>query len=60
MLLGKVLNVSIDRFNVLPVCDIQLSINFWREDKTRAFGYVREVACENQPSGYAYVPIVKA
>ena len=37
--------------NVLPVCDIQLSVNFWREDKVRAFGFVREVACENQPSG---------
>lgn len=37
--------------NVLPVCDIQLSVNFWREDKIRAYGFVREVACENQPSG---------
>lgn len=37
--------------NVLPVCDICLSVNFWREDKRRAYGYVREVSCENQPSG---------
>lgn len=35
----------------LPVNDIQLSINFWRSEKSRAFGCVREVLTDCQPEG---------
>lgn len=37
--------------NVLPIYDINLSINFWLDNKQRAFGYVREVMTEEQPEG---------
>lgn len=37
--------------NVLPITDIHLSVNFWLEENTRAFGFVREVATEEQPEG---------
>lgn len=37
--------------SVLPIYDIHLSINFWREKKLRGFGFVREAATEEQPSG---------
>ena len=37
--------------SVLPVCDIQLSINFWREAEIQAYGFVREVSAERQPEG---------
>ena len=36
---------------VLPVYDINLSVNFWREGKYRAYGFVREVTTEQQPEG---------
>lgn len=35
----------------LPVFDIRLSVNFWREVPTRAYGFVREVGTEDQPEG---------
>ena len=35
----------------LPLEDIHLSVNFWREEKERAFGAVREVLTNCQPSG---------
>lgn len=34
---------------VLPVCDITLSVDFWREESQRYLGYVRETTNENQP-----------
>lgn len=37
--------------SVLPLTDIQLSVNFWRDENSRAFGYVREVTAEDQPEG---------
>lgn len=37
--------------SVLPLTDIQLSVNFWRDENSRAFGYVREVTTEDQPEG---------
>lgn len=37
--------------SVLPLTDIQLSVNFWLDEDSRAFGYVREVATEEQPEG---------
>lgn len=36
---------------VLPVCDITLSVNFWLEESSRAYGFVREVQSEDQPEG---------
>lgn len=39
------------RENILPVTDIHLSVNFWLDEKSRAFGFVREVATEEQPEG---------
>lgn len=36
---------------VLPVYDIQLSVNFWLEESTRAYGFMREVQSECQPDG---------
>lgn len=35
----------------LPLEDIHLSVNFWREEKERAFGAVRKVLTNCQPSG---------
>lgn len=37
--------------SVLPIYDIHLSINFWLDEKQRAFGFVREVMTEEQPDG---------
>ena len=37
--------------NVLPTTDIHLSVNFWLEEKVRAFGFVREVTSEHQQEG---------
>lgn len=37
--------------NVLPITDIHLSVNFWLEEKSRAFGFVREVETKQQPEG---------
>lgn len=36
---------------VLPIRDIQLSVNFWRDEKSRAYGFVREVGTDRQPQG---------
>lgn len=36
---------------VLPICDMHISVNFWREEESRAFGFVREVLTEAQPTG---------
>jgi len=36
---------------VLPVCDIHMSVNFWRAEKLRAFGFVRETEVGEQPDG---------
>ncbi len=36
--------------NVFPITDIHLSVNFWLDEKSRAFGFVREVATEEQPN----------
>lgn len=36
---------------VLPITDIHLSVNFWLDEKSRAFGFVREVMTEQQPEG---------
>ena len=35
--------------SVLPVRDIQLSVNFWLAKKTRGFGFMREVTSVQQP-----------
>lgn len=37
--------------NIFPIADIHLSVNFWLDEKFRAFGFVREVATEEQPNG---------
>ncbi len=37
--------------NVYPIYDINLSVNFWREERLRAYGFVREVTTEQQPDG---------
>ena len=34
---------------MLPITDIHLSVNFWLDEKTRAFGFVQEVTTEQQP-----------
>lgn len=36
---------------VLPVRDIHLSVNFWLPEETRAYGFVRETTCAEQPEG---------
>lgn len=36
---------------VLPIYDINLSVNFWLAEKTRAHGFVREVMTMEQPDG---------
>lgn len=36
---------------VLPLYDINLSVNFWLSVKQRAYGFVREVMTEEQPEG---------
>lgn len=36
---------------VLPIYDVNLSVNFWLSVKQRAFGFVREVMTEEQPEG---------
>lgn len=36
---------------ILPVSDIRLSVNFWREESIRAYGFVREVTTDQQPKG---------
>lgn len=35
----------------LPIYDINMSVNFWRAVKYRAYGFVREVMTEAQPDG---------
>lgn len=36
---------------VLPIYDVNLSVNFWLDVKQRAYGFVREVLTEEQPDG---------
>lgn len=36
---------------VLPIYDVNLSINFWLDVKQRGYGFVREVMTEEQPEG---------
>ncbi len=36
---------------VLPIYDVNLSVNFWLSLKQRAYGFVREVMTEDQPDG---------
>lgn len=35
----------------LPIYDINLSVNFWLDEKTRAYGFLREVTTKEQPEG---------
>ena len=37
--------------SVLPIYDINLSVNFWLDEQSRAYGAVREVMTEDQPVG---------
>lgn len=37
--------------STLPIYDVNLSINFWLDEKLRAYGFVREVRTEKQPDG---------
>lgn len=37
--------------SVLPIYDINLSVNFWLSVKQRAYGFVREVTTADQPDG---------
>lgn len=37
--------------SVLPIYDVNLSVNFWLDEKQRAYGFVREVMTEEQPHG---------
>lgn len=37
--------------SVLPIYDISISVNFWLDEKLRAYGFVREVVSEEQPDG---------
>lgn len=36
---------------VLPICDIHLSINFWKHGSHRGMGFMRETTTEKQPNG---------
>ena len=36
---------------VLPICDICLSINFWKHGSRRGMGFMRETTTEKQPEG---------
>lgn len=36
---------------VFPIYDIHLSVNFWRSEKSRAYGFMREVTTDQQPEG---------
>ena len=36
---------------VVPIYDVNISINFWLSAEQRAFGFVREVMTEEQPNG---------
>lgn len=35
----------------IPARDMRLSVNFWREESVRAYGFVREVMTDQQPEG---------
>lgn len=37
--------------SILPIYDVNLSVNFWLGVEQRAFGFVREVMTEEQPEG---------
>lgn len=36
---------------VFPIYDIHLSVNFWCNEKSRAYGFVHEVTTDRQPKG---------
>jgi transcriptional regulator with XRE-family HTH domain len=36
---------------ILPICDIALSVNFWLNENSRAFGFVRETTTDQQSEG---------
>lgn len=42
---------AFDKLNetVLPIYDINMSVNFWLDEKQRAYGFVRQVMTEDQP-----------
>lgn len=42
---------SVLREEKLPIFDINLSVNFWREEPLRAYGFAREVRTAEQPAG---------
>ncbi|MDE6579774.1 MAG: hypothetical protein K2K41_04490, partial [Ruminiclostridium sp.] len=48
---GKQAALSKLKESVLPIYDVHLSINFWLDEKQRAFGFVREVMTEEQLKG---------
>lgn len=48
---GEPFDAGLLKDAVLPINDIHLSVNFWLSEKSRAFGFVREVLTECQPQG---------
>ena len=48
---GEPFDAGLLKDAVLPINDIHLSVNFWLSEKSRAFGFVREVLTECQPEG---------
>ena len=48
---GKPFDADLLKEIVLPINDIHLSVNFWLSEKSRAFGFVREVLTKCQPEG---------
>lgn len=48
---GKPFDGKLLKDTVLPVSDIHLSVNFWRSEESRAYGFVREVLTDCQPEG---------
>ncbi len=48
---GEAFDADLLKEVVLPINDIHLSVNFWLSEKSRAFGFVREVLTECQPEG---------
>ncbi len=45
--------IAFGRLNepALPICDINLSVNFWLDYRERAYGFVRTVMTDKQPEG---------
>lgn len=48
---GDLYDAGLLKDAVLPINDIHLSVNFWLAEKSRAYGFVREVITECQPQG---------